>query len=560
MLLRVHYHRYVELNIKCSGQYRKYNKAIPGFLTNKPRILVAHCMERSLSAQDYEVQHVQCIVEEVGLFSIKSQTREEWYSIRFGDVDTMPQCDCLDWKRWCLPCKHFLAVFQHYPNWQWEQLSVKYTGSPFLSLDDDLVNQLMQEIEDNEEGTSPNTSTVETLSTSSDVSSLNQSTQSLSTSPDSKDSPPTVDIPATSDTSSANVINLPKRTRHHQTDAAQCRDILAQIRNATFLSQDAAALHELKVTLLDALQKIRGSITQEDGLEMEHPQVHHGPPKPKQPQKLGKLPRPPKRKTYTGRVGEKASINRKLTGVKSGIDNIPWSQETGARDPPESTLDDGIQQPTPNKSAEEDVIFIGESTGTAPKRKRRILPQDEVEITNGNGMLTDISINIAQNLLHEQVPHVEGLEDTVLGPAGNFSIAEGEFIQIVHDGGAHWVCVSNIGCRQGVINYFDSLNRGQIKRHVQRQVQSIVHGIGQEVMITIQPVQQQQNSVDCGIFAIAFATSLAYGQNPAATTYDTSRIRPHLSACLATGHLSTFPVLTTEHCQRCSKKYVLLKM
>ena len=152
------------------------------------------------------------------------------------------------------------------------------------------------------------------------------------------------------------------------------------------------------------------------------------------------------------------------------------------------------------------------------------------------------------------------IEDTVLGPAGNFSIAQGEFIQILHDGGAHWVCVSNIGCWQGVINYFDSLNRGQIKRHVQRQVQSIVHGIGQEVMITIQPVQQQQNSVDCGIFAIAFATSLAYGQNPAATTYDTSRIRPHLSACLATGHLSTFPVLTTEHCQRCSKKYVLLKM
>lgn len=111
MLLRVDYHKYAELNIKCSGQYRKYNKAIPGFLTNKPRILVAHCMERSFSAQDYEVQHVQCIDEEVGLFSVKSQTREEWYSIQFGDVDTMPQCDCLDLKKMVPALQTFSGSF-----------------------------------------------------------------------------------------------------------------------------------------------------------------------------------------------------------------------------------------------------------------------------------------------------------------------------------------------------------------------------------------------------------------------------------------------------------------
>ena len=38
-------------------------------------------------------------------------------------------------------------------------------------------------------------------------------------------------------------------------------------------------------------------------------------------------------------------------------------------------------------------------------------------------------------------PDVEGLQRFTLGPVGNFNQVNGEFIQILHSGNAHWVCV-----------------------------------------------------------------------------------------------------------------------
>ena len=141
-MFHIYNYRYVEMNVKCSDRYRKYNATIPDFLVNKPRILVAHCIERTCSAQDIKPNQVICTDNTLGQFTIKSQSQEnQWYTLKFGDADTMPQCDCLDWKRWCLPCKHFLAVFHQYPNWQWQQLSIMYRESPYLSLDDELICQ-----------------------------------------------------------------------------------------------------------------------------------------------------------------------------------------------------------------------------------------------------------------------------------------------------------------------------------------------------------------------------------------------------------------------------------
>ena len=62
-------------------------------------------------------------------------------------------------------------------------------------------------------------------------------------------------------------------------------------------------------------------------------------------------------------------------------------------------------------------------------------------------MLTDVSINVVQYLLHNQVPACEGLEDTTLGTYLQFSICGGEFAQILFTGQCHWITVSNnIGC------------------------------------------------------------------------------------------------------------------
>ncbi|PFX15513.1 hypothetical protein AWC38_SpisGene20263 [Stylophora pistillata] len=56
-------------------------------------------------------------------------------------------------------------------------------------------------------------------------------------------------------------------------------------------------------------------------------------------------------------------------------------------------------------------------------------------------------------------------------------------------------------------------------------------------------VQQQQNGSDCGVFSIAFATCLVYGQNPLTVTFNISKMRSHLIRCLQSGIMDLFPTI-----------------
>lgn len=75
--------------------------------------------------------------------------------------------------------------------------------------------------------------------------------------------------------------------------------------------------------------------------------------------------------------------------------------------------------------------------------------------------LTDEHINHAQSLLKEQFPDVCGLQDTLIFQAAEYGgmvgSPEGQFIQILHINGNHWVCLTSIGCEPGKVNIYDSL-------------------------------------------------------------------------------------------------------
>ena len=56
-------------------------------------------------------------------------------------------------------------------------------------------------------------------------------------------------------------------------------------------------------------------------------------------------------------------------------------------------------------------------------------------------MLTDESMQFAQQSLRQQFPHLDGLYDNVLGPLGKFSVikSESKFIKLIHTGELHWI-------------------------------------------------------------------------------------------------------------------------
>ena len=126
-----------------------------------------------------------------------------------------------------------------------------------------------------------------------------------------------------------------------------------------------------------------------------------------------------------------------------------------------------------------------------------------------------------------------------MGPVRNFDVVGGEFIQILHTGGNHWVCVSSIDCQKGHVNLYDSLYHDIISDEVTEQTKSLP-GDEFEKLVVI-PVQQQNNGCDCGVFAIAYATCLVHKKDPLTAEFDIPKMRPNLLHCLKSGHMDLFP-------------------
>ena len=97
--------KYVMNNLKASEWYRQYNSFVPVFLRGRPRTLIAHCLERQARAKKYDSTDIVPSTQK-GVFTlIKPSGRS--HTIDFG-IEGEPSCTCKDWKKWKIPCKHFL--------------------------------------------------------------------------------------------------------------------------------------------------------------------------------------------------------------------------------------------------------------------------------------------------------------------------------------------------------------------------------------------------------------------------------------------------------------------
>ena len=197
---------------------------------------------------------------------------------------------------------------------------------------------------------------------------------------------------------------------------------------------------------------------------------------------------------------------------------------------------------------------------TYQKRKcRRYELEDQSEVLKDR-MLGANVVNVSQNHLKAQFDNISGFEDTSLGPHLAFTpVKQDSFIQILHDGDKHWVCVSNIGCTGGTVRLFDSIFTG-IKRSIVRQIASIIYTELLGVNVVVEQVQQQTNSIDCGINAIAFATSLLSHQDPCLCCYDEDKLRPHLNQCLTNKYFPHFHARKTLATRRQQQTHTGMKL
>ncbi|XP_046666819.1 uncharacterized protein LOC124358560 [Homalodisca vitripennis] len=105
----------------------------------------------------------------------------------------------------------------------------------------------------------------------------------------------------------------------------------------------------------------------------------------------------------------------------------------------------------------------------------------------------------------------------------------------------HWIVVFHDGSNLYV---YDSLNSAHLTADQTKLLSLLFPDLS--IVPAFIPVQRQENGFDCGVFAIANATSLALGRDPAKLRYDIPSMRPHLAEMLRTGRLDMFPTLSVS--------------
>ena len=98
------------------------------------------------------------------------------------------------------------------------------------------------------------------------------------------------------------------------------------------------------------------------------------------------------------------------------------------------------------------------------------------------------------------------------------------------------------------INICDSLRKNGKQDYPENTVRAICRiacCMDSALKVNCLQVQQQSNSIDCGVFAItAFAVGVCFGFPPNESCYDVIEMRNHLSTCLQIQELSPFPKIS----------------
>ena len=167
--------------------------------------------------------------------------------------------------------------------------------------------------------------------------------------------------------------------------------------------------------------------------------------------------------------------------------------------------------------------------------------EDKDILCSSTEWLNDRLINAAQVLLKAVNSHLSGFQNTLLGQSLSFDIEPGEFVQILHDDQGHWFAVSSVGTAHPQINVLDSLY-SSVSSSAKLQISALLFTTHKQITLSFRDVQRQVGSSDCGLFAIAFATAIAFGLDPGGILFDQQKLRQHLLDCFEKRGMTMFPI------------------
>ena len=175
-------------------------------------------------------------------------------------------------------------------------------------------------------------------------------------------------------------------------------------------------------------------------------------------------------------------------------------------------------------------------------------------LCNGQ-LLDDYHIGAAQALLQRQFPNIGGFQNTVIQDTDSLQrFTKKDNLQIVHvklGRTDHWIALSTVGCADGEIEIYDSLQLSpalHTQTVVARYIKSKLHSI----KIKVVNVATQKGGLDCGLYAIAMMTSIANNDDPVNLVYNQQELRIHLYQCFENEIIEKFPIFKGK---RIKKEY-----
>lgn len=162
--------------------------------------------------------------------------------------------------------------------------------------------------------------------------------------------------------------------------------------------------------------------------------------------------------------------------------------------------------------------------------------------------LSDLHINLAQRIFKEQFSHINGLESTLLQgkKKKKFTLTKHMVknkLQIIHClERHHWIAASTVNNAPKEIAVMDSLFKS-IDQETKLTISNLFQPTGSSDQLKIKSIktQRQKGNKDCGLFALAMATAIAFGKDPSKVTFCQESMRAHLVSCLNIQNFSLFP-------------------
>ena len=177
-----------------------------------------------------------------------------------------------------------------------------------------------------------------------------------------------------------------------------------------------------------------------------------------------------------------------------------------------------------------EMLTSDEDEAEPPAKKLRCTVNVERVIMGQK--LSDIEINFSQRFLKSQFLEINGLESTFLQAKSHVSKEPNHNkLQIIYCSERdHWITATAIGCEPGIIKLYDFLYT-TLNKPSSIVLTNFFHCKDQLLKNRVVRPQKQNGGSDCGVFAIAFATSFAINHK-VDMKFDQARMRAHLVSCL----------------------------